>query len=172
MEPIKVACDGPDGAPCRQLIKEQGYENREYYWKEVVDGYAETMAVMNLRQAYLHGIFPDGTTEEQEDEALAAYEKSLRQVAVVNWKDAKLKARYEALTVSESDLDETGQDGSSDSDDADETDSDDDGDKNGELSDGTGSNDDANASEDTEGVADEGEGIDRPEATATPITIF
>lgn len=104
IEPIKKACDGPDGAPCRQLIKEQGFENREDYWKDVVDGYAEDMAVINLRQAYLHSVFPEGGTEEQEDESLAEYEASLRDSATISWKDSELKAKYEALTVSESDL--------------------------------------------------------------------
>lgn len=169
IKPFKVACDGPDGAPCRQLIKEQGYENREDYWKAAVEGYAEDIAVMNLKQAYLHGVFPDGATEEQEEEALAAYEASLREAATIDWKDSNLKAKYNALTVSASDLDETGQGEKSDSDGTDESGSDGDSDKNGELSGDTDS-DGANASEDTEGV--EGEGIGRPVATATPITIF
>ena len=172
MEFIKVACDGPDGAPCRQIIKEQGYENREDYWEVAVEGYAEGMAVASIRHTYLNRLYPDGATEEQEDEALAAYEKSLRDTAIINWKDSELKAKYDALTVSETDFDETGQDKNSDSDNADETASNDDGEKNGEVSDETDS-DGTDTSEDTDGgVADDGEGIGRPEATATPVQIF
>ena len=67
--------------------------------------------------------------------------------------------------------DETGQDENSDRDNTDETASNDDGEKNSEVSGDTDSGG-VNASEDTEGVADEGEGIDRPDATATPARIF
>lgn len=94
METIKMACEGSDGHPCRQIIKEQGYEDIEDYWEDAITGYSEGMAIARVRQSYLQDKFPDGATEEEQDKAIAEYERSLRRSVDINWKDGGLKKRY------------------------------------------------------------------------------
>ena len=95
MQPHRDACESPQGSLCRKMILAQGYSDEEDYWQDAAAGYKRGLAHINIRQAYLNSKFPNGATEEQEDEALAAYEKSLRQSVDIEWKDDKLKALYE-----------------------------------------------------------------------------
>ena len=95
IQPFKEVCDGPQGGDCRELIKAQGYTAEEEYWKDAIQGYTQELAIMNLRRAYLDSIFPDGATDDQEWDALEKYELSLHDSAEIEWKDDKLKARYE-----------------------------------------------------------------------------
>lgn len=93
MESIKAACKGPNGLPCRQLIKEQGYEDPDDYWEDAIAGYSKGMAIARMRQSYLDNSFPNDATEEEE-EAIAEYERTLRRSADIDWKDVNLKEKY------------------------------------------------------------------------------
>lgn len=93
MESIKAACEGPNGLPCRQLIKEQGYEDPDDYWKDAIVGYSKGMAIARMRQSFLDNSFPNDATEEEE-EAIAEYERTLRRSADIDWKDVNLKQKY------------------------------------------------------------------------------
>ena len=65
-------------------MKAQGYTEEEEYWKDAIQGYTQELAIMNLRGAYGDHVFRS-----------EAYELSLHESAEIEWKDDKLKARYE-----------------------------------------------------------------------------
>ena len=86
IQPFKDVCDGPQGGDCRELMKAQGYTEEEEYWKDAIQGYTQELAIMNLR-----GTYPETMSSDRAE----AYELSLHDSADIEWKDDKLKARYE-----------------------------------------------------------------------------
>ena len=102
MQSIKDACESSEGRLCRKMIREQGYSDLKEYWRDAKVGYRRGMALTNLRESYLDRLYPNGASEEQEDKAWAAYEKSLRNSVDVEWRDDRMKAVYEQALFDES----------------------------------------------------------------------
>ena len=94
VQPIRVACSGPQGAECREEIRNQGLTEEEY-WRTALPGYRQELSAMNLWNAHLGSRFPDGATFEERWETRDVWVASLRRSAVIEWQDEGLREAYE-----------------------------------------------------------------------------
>ena len=97
MAPFKAACAGPQGGDCQEVIRLLGVSFDEY-WEQSFDENKKLMVRMKMKTAHVDGLYPNGWTHEQRNEAMTAFEEKLRNDATVQWEDQEMRQTYEGAT--------------------------------------------------------------------------
>ena len=100
MGPIREACLGPHGRPCRDSIEEKGLTVDEY-WASALPEYRLTLGKIKLYQTVMD---ERGLSDADYDTLIMAranYDAEVHRNADIVWRDENLKRLYEQAVASE-----------------------------------------------------------------------